>query len=68
MKCLVLEDTVLAVGKGSIVEVSLRQYELAKKKLAPVAEEKKEIKVEKAVAPAEVETATLPKARKTKKK
>lgn len=62
MKCEVLDNCVIAVGKGSIVEVSPRQYELARKVLKPISEEKK-VKEEKAV-----ETAELPKAKKTRKK
>lgn len=40
MKCEVLFNTVLAVEKGSIVEVSERQFELARKVLKPIKEEK----------------------------
>lgn len=36
MKCEVLKDTVLNVQKGSVVEVSERQYELARRVLKPV--------------------------------
>jgi hypothetical protein len=39
MKCEVLENTVIAVGKGSIVDVSVRQYELARRVLKPIKEE-----------------------------
>ena len=60
LKCEVLNDTVIAIKKGSIVIVDEKQFELAKKHLKPVEESKKEV-------PA-VETAELPKARKTRKK
>lgn len=63
IKCEVLDTCSIVVGKGSIVEVSPRQYELARKFLKPVndkKEEKAEVK--------EVETAELPKAKKTRKK
>lgn len=67
MKCEVLDNCVIAVGKGSIVEVSPRQYEIARKLLKPLSEEKKVEKKEvKEVK--EVETAELPKAKKTRKK
>lgn len=68
MKCEVLENCVIAVGKGSIVEVSERQYELARKNLKPLekAESKKVEKVEKEEKA--IETAELPKAKKTRKK
>lgn len=44
IKCEVLQEAVIAVGKGSIVNVSERQFELARKILKPVA--KDEVKVE----------------------
>lgn len=56
-KCEVLNDTVIAIKKGSIVLVEDKQFELARKVLKPVTEEKEE----KAVA-------DLPKEKKTKKK
>lgn len=66
MKCEVLDNCVLAVGKGSIVEVSQRQYELARKILRPI-EAKKEVKtVVEEVKP--FETAEQPKAKQTRKK
>lgn len=43
MKCEVLDYIVLAVGKGSIVEVSEKQFELARKVLKPIVEKKKEV-------------------------
>lgn len=55
-KCEVLNDTVIAIKKGSIVLVDDKQFELARKVLKPVTEEKEE-KVE-----------SLPKEKKTKKK
>lgn len=69
LKCEVLDNCVIAVGKGSIVNVSERQFELARKKLKPVTLEKKseEEKVEK-IEEVKVETAELPKAKQTRKK
>lgn len=58
-KCEVLNDTVIAVKKGSIVIVEDKQFELAKKHLKPI-----EIEGE---APS-VEQAVLPKTRRTRKK
>lgn len=54
-KCEVLNDTVIAIKKGSIVIVDDRQFELARKNLKPVegAEETKQ---------------EFPKTRKTRKK
>lgn len=49
MKCVVLSKCVLAVNPGSIVDVDDKQFEIARKFLAP---NDKEVKV------AEVETAT----------
>lgn len=43
MKCEVLDNIVLTVGKGSIVEVSEKQFELARKVLKPIVEKKKEV-------------------------
>lgn len=63
MKCEVLDNCVLAVGKGSIVEVSPRQYEVARKHLKPV-DAKKEVKAED-VKP--IETTELPKAKQNRK-
>lgn len=65
MKCEVLDNCVIAVGKGSIVEVSQRQFELARKVLKPI-EAKSEVKTEKV----EKEENELPKKeiRKAKKK
>ena len=65
MKCEVLQNCVILAEKGSIVEVTEKQYERLRKKLKPVAlKEKMEAKD---VEVKEVETATLPKAKKTKK-
>lgn len=70
-KCEVLDNCLIAIGKGSIVYVSDRQYELARKKLKLIDVKKEEPKVEE-VKPVEevksVETATQPKAKKTRKK
>lgn len=60
-KCEVLNDTVIAVKKGSIVIVEDKQFELAKKHLKPIENKNKE------EAPS-VEQAVLPKARRTRKK
>ena len=38
-KCEVLNDTAIAIKKGSIVIVDDRQYELARKNLKPIDEE-----------------------------
>lgn len=59
-KCEVLNDTVIAVKKGSIVIVEDKQFELAKKNLKPIG-------VNEAEAPT-VEQAVLPKAKRTRKK
>ena len=45
LKCEVLQDTVLAIKKGSIVLVDVKQFELARKVLKPV-EIKTEAKAE----------------------
>lgn len=58
-KCEVLNDTVIAVKKGSIVIVEEKQFELAKKNLKPI-----ELNGE---APT-IEQAVLPKAKRTRKK
>jgi hypothetical protein len=55
-KCEVLNDTVIAIKKGSIVLVDDKQFELARKVLKPVTEEKEE------------KAESLPKEKKTKKK
>ena len=47
MKCEVLEKTGLVVEKGSIVEVTERQFELAKRVLKPIAVKEKEESEEK---------------------
>lgn len=69
-KCEVLDNCLIAVGKGSIVYISDRQYEIARKKFKLVEEKKKEEKPEE-VKPVEevkpIETAALPKAKKTRK-
>ena len=71
-KCEVLDNCLIAVGKGSIVYVSDRQYEIGRKKLKLVEEKKEEPKAEpKEEVKAEVksvETAVQPKAKKTRKK
>jgi hypothetical protein len=43
LKCEVLDNTVLAIGKGSIVYVSERQFNLARKVLKPINEEEKKV-------------------------
>ena len=60
LKCEVLNDTVIAIKKGSIVIVDEKQFELAKKHLKPLNEKKVEVQT--------IETAELPKAKKTRKK
>lgn len=67
MKCEVLENCVIAVGKGSIVEVSEKQFELARRVLKPLEKKEKEAKAEKVNEEA-VETAELPKAKKSRSK
>ena len=70
-KCEVLCDTVIAVQKGSIVIVSDRQYEHARNKLKPIEEVKKAEKPsnqEVETREEKVESAPLPKEKKTKKK
>ena len=47
MKCEVLEKTGLVVEKGSIVEVTEKQFELARRVLKPIVEENKEEKPKK---------------------
>lgn len=42
VKCEVLQDSVIAIAKGSIVLVSERQYELARRVLKPIIEAKAE--------------------------
>ena len=66
VKCEVLEDTVISVGKGSIVYVSERQFQLARNKLKPVLlpEEKAEVKDEEKKA----EVKPIEKRKTTKKK
>lgn len=67
VKCEVLDTCSIVVGKGSIVEVSPRQYEIARKFLKPVNEKKEEkVEVKEEVKP--IETAELPKVKKTRKK
>lgn len=41
VKCEVMQDTVLAIKKGSVVLVEDRQYELARKVLKPVQDKPK---------------------------
>ena len=59
-KCEVLNDTAIAVKKGSIVIVDDKQFELAKKNLKP-------IEIENVEAPT-IEKAVLPKEKRTRKK
>ena len=66
MKCEVLGNCSLVVEKGSIVEVSPRQFELAKKFLKPIETKKVEAKEEK-VEVKPIEEAVQPKAKKVKK-
>lgn len=44
VRCEVLQDTVLAIKKGSVVLVDERQFELARRILKPVADKPKETK------------------------
>lgn len=57
MRCEVLDTCNIVVGKGSIVEVSERQYELARKYLRPLATKEKKVdnNEEKVETPIEVE-------------
>lgn len=69
-KCEVLQDTVIACQKGSIVMVSDKTYELARHKLKPVDEKKEEKVVVKEVetrVETDIETPETPK-KKTRKK
>lgn len=68
MRCEVLDTCNIVVGKGSIVEVSERQYELARKYLRPLATKEKKVdnNEEKAEKPLEVEV-PLKETRKKKK-
>ena len=50
-KCEVLNDTVIAVKKGSIVIVEDRQFELAKKNLKPIELNGEAPTIEQAVLP-----------------
>lgn len=59
IKCEVMADCVLAIRKGSIVDVDERQYEVARNILKPVGKTGEE---------SPIETAELPKAKKTRKK
>lgn len=69
IKCEVLDTCSIVVGKGSIVEVSPRQYEIARKFLKPINEKKAEAKDEvKEVEVKPIEEAVQPKAKKTRKK
>ena len=67
IKCEVLDTCSIVVGKGSIVEVSPRQYEIARKFLKPI-QEKKEVKPVEVEEVKPIENAELPKAKKTRKK
>lgn len=62
-KCEVLNDCVIAIQKGSIVYVNDKQFELARKNLKPISEEKA-----KATPKVEMETAEMPKKETRKKK
>lgn len=64
MKCEVLSNCVIAIEKGSVVIVSEKQYELARKVLKPI-ENKKSEKVEDVK---DIETATLPKTKNVRKR
>lgn len=57
IKCEVLDTCTIVVGKGSIVEVSERQFELARKTLKPIESKqaKSEVKAEKVEKVEEVE-------------
>lgn len=46
IKCEVLKDCVIAIRKGSIVYVSERQFELARKNLKPILDEKNDVLAE----------------------
>lgn len=46
VRCEVLQDGVITILKGSIVYVSERQYELARRILKPILEEKADILTE----------------------
>lgn len=48
VKCEVLQDSVIAIAKGSIVLVTERQYELARRVLKPITEPKAEAETNKA--------------------
>lgn len=60
-RCEVLADTVIACQKGSIVFVTDRQFELARKILKPVEAKQK-------IEAVEIETAEAPKVKKTRTK
>lgn len=47
LKCEVLKDSILTIGKGSIVLVSERQFELARQVLKPIKDEPKKEKKKK---------------------
>lgn len=65
MKCEVLSNCVIAIEKGSVVIVSEKQYELARKVLKPLEKEAKKENVEEV---REIEKATLPKSKSIRKK
>lgn len=46
IKCEALKDCVIAIRKGSIVYVSERQFELARRNLKPILEEKSDVLTE----------------------
>lgn len=50
IKCEVLNDCVIAIGKGSVVLVNEKQYELARRNLKPIVEEEKPKRPKKAKA------------------
>lgn len=62
LKCEVISNAVIAVKAGSTVIVSEKQFELARKHLKPIEE------IENIMEGQQIETADLPKARRTRKK
>lgn len=46
VKCEVMKDCVIAIQKGSIVYVSERQFELSRRNLKPILEEKADVLTE----------------------
>lgn len=70
IKCEVLGDAVLSIGKGSVVYVKEKQYQLARKVLKPIHEdEQKNVKpVEDGIEVVEVRTEEAKEKRTRKKK